>query len=513
MAAGEPLTKKAIAATQHFTEPPPRYSEASLVKRMEELGIGRPSTYASILQVLQDRSYVRIEKKRLVPEDRGRIVVAFLESFFARYVEYDFTADLEEQLDLVSNNELEWHDLLRKFWQGFTAAVDEIKDLRIGQVIEALDEMLAPHIFPPRPDGTDPRLCTVCGNGRLSLKLGKFGAFIGCSNYPECRNTRPFSAAAADGAEDTGTRVLGIDPDSGLEVSLRAGRFGPYVQLGAGAEGEKPKRAGLPRGTEAAAVDLEMALKLLSLPREVGPHPEDGEPIRAGIGRFGAYVQHGKTYANLEPGDDVLNIGLNRAVALIADKVAKGPRARFGADPGRSLGDHPEKGGAVLVKAGRYGPYVSHDGSMRRSRRTSRRKRSRWTRRWCCSRLAPHRAARGAVPGAARRPNRPAGRRRRRRPARPRPRTMARRMPRKPKARHCPLSPRRRNRQPPARPESRPPPPNQRTSRLPQQNRPQESRPLPAAPKPGSDAAPEAHGSHSLTICTLKFRLVKSTNR
>ena len=362
MTAGEPLTKKAIAATQHFTEPPPRYSEASLVKRMEELGIGRPSTYASILQVLQDRSYVRIEKKRLVPEDRGRIVVAFLESFFARYVEYDFTADLEEQLDLVSNNELEWHDLLRKFWQGFTAAVDEIKDLRIGQVIEALDEMLAPHIFPPRPDGTDPRLCAVCGNGRLSLKLGKFGAFIGCSNYPECRNTRPFSAAAADGAEETGTRVLGIDPDSGLEVSLRAGRFGPYVQLGAGAEGEKPKRAGLPRGTEAAAVDLEMALKLLSLPREVGPHPEDGEPIRAGIGRFGAYVQHGKTYANLEPGDDVLNIGLNRAVALIADKVAKGPRARFGADPGRSLGDHPEKGGAVLVKAGRYGPYVSHDG-------------------------------------------------------------------------------------------------------------------------------------------------------
>jgi len=363
MAAGEPLTRKAIAATQHFTEPPPRYSEASLVKRMEELGIGRPSTYASILQVLQDRTYVRIDKRRLVPEDRGRIVVAFLESFFARYVEYDFTADLEEQLDLVSNNELEWHELLRKFWQGFTAAVDEIKDLRIAQVIDALDEMLAPHIFPPRPDGTDPRLCSVCGTGRLSLKLGKFGAFIGCSNYPECRNTRPFSVPGADGAEETSTKVLGIDPESGLEVTLRSGRFGPYVQLGEAVNGEKPKRAGVPRGTDPGAVDLDMALKLLSLPREIGRHPEDGEPIMAGIGRFGAYVQHGKTYANVESGDDVLHIGLNRAVTLIAEKIAKGPRGRrFGGDPGRALGDHPDKGGPVVVKAGRYGPYVSHDG-------------------------------------------------------------------------------------------------------------------------------------------------------
>jgi DNA topoisomerase I len=363
MAAGEPLAAKEIAATQHFTEPPPRYSEASLVKRMEELGIGRPSTYASILQVLQDRKYVRIDKRRLIPEDRGRIVVAFLESFFARYVEYDFTADLEEQLDRVSNNEVEWRQLLREFWRDFIGAVDEIKDLRIGQVIDALDAMLAPHLFPPRADGVDPRLCTVCGTGRLSLKLGKFGAFIGCSNYPECRYTRPFSAAGADGAEETATKVLGRDPASGLDVTLRSGRFGPYVQLGEAADGEKPKRAGLPRGTEPASVDLDMALKLLSLPREVGRHPESGEPIVAGIGRFGAYVQHGKTYANLEPGDDVLNIGLNRAVTLIADKVAKGPRGgRFGGDPGRSLGEHPGKGGPVVVKAGRYGPYVSHDG-------------------------------------------------------------------------------------------------------------------------------------------------------
>jgi DNA topoisomerase-1 len=366
MSAGESLAKRAIDAAQHFTEPPPRYSEASLVKRMEELGIGRPSTYASILQVLQDRNYVRLDKKRLVPEDRGRIVVAFLESFFKRYVEYDFTADLEEQLDLVSNSELEWHDLLRKFWQGFTAAVDEIKDLRIAQVIDALDEMLAPHLFPPRPDGTDPRLCTVCGTGRLSLKLGKFGAFIGCSNYPECRNTRPFSVPGAgdEAAEDTGTKVLGIDPETGLEVTLRAGRFGPYVQRGEAVNGEKPKRAGLLRGMTPADVDLEVALKLLSLPREIGLHPEDGQPIVAANGRYGAYVQHGKTYANLEQGDDLFHIGLNRAVTLIAEKLANPKKGRFGAakDPGRSLGDHPDKGGPVVVKSGRYGPYVSHDG-------------------------------------------------------------------------------------------------------------------------------------------------------
>jgi DNA topoisomerase I len=364
MSAGEPLTKRAIDATQHFTEPPPRYSEASLVKRMEELGIGRPSTYASILQVLQDRKYVRIDKKRLVPEDRGRIVVAFLESFFLRYVEYDFTADLEEQLDLVSNNELEWHDLLRKFWQGFTAAVAEVTDVPRAQVIDALDELLGPHLFPPRLDGTDPRLCPVCGTGRLSLKLGKFGAFIGCSNYPECRNTRPFSIPGAeDAAEDTGTKVLGIDPESGLEVTLRTGRFGPYVQLGEAVNGEKPKRASLLRGMQPADVDLDTALKLLALPRRIGLHPEDGEAIVVNNGRYGPYVQHGKTYANLETGDDLFHIGLNRAVTLIAEKLAnpKGKR-RFGSDPGRSLGEHPGKGGPVVVKSGRYGPYVSHAG-------------------------------------------------------------------------------------------------------------------------------------------------------
>jgi DNA topoisomerase I len=362
MAAGERLAKKAIASDQHFTEPPPRYSEASLVKRLEELGIGRPSTYASILQVLRDRKYVRLDKRRLYPEDRGRIVVAFLESFFAKYVEYDFTARLEEQLDLIAEREINWREVLRDFWRDFIVAIDETKELKMSKVIDALDDLLAPHLFPPRADGSDPRQCPTCGNGRLSLKLSKFGAFIGCSNYPECRYTRPLTIPA-DGSAEIGTKVIGLDPESGLEVTLRSGRFGPYLQLGEAVNGEKPRRAGLPKGTAPDQIDLQRALALLSLPREVGRHPEDGEPIRAGIGRFGPYVQHGKTYANLESPEEVFAIGLNRAVTLIAEKRAKGPRGRrFGADPGRPLGDHPVKGGAVVAKNGRYGPYVSHEG-------------------------------------------------------------------------------------------------------------------------------------------------------
>ncbi len=360
MADGERLTKRAITANQHFTEPPPRYSEASLVKRLEELGIGRPSTYASILQVLKDRKYVRLDKRRLVPEDRGRIVVAFLESFFQRYVEYDFTANLEDQLDQISNNEVAWRDVLRDFWRDFIGAIDETKDLKISEVIDALDALLSPHLFPPREDGSDPRVCPQCRDGRLSLKLSKFGAFIGCSNYPECRYIRSLSSSG-EGA-DIGTKILGQDPETGLDVSVRSGRFGPYLQLGEGKDGEKPKRAGLPKGVAPDEIDLKRALQLLSLPREIGRHPEDGEPIVAGIGRYGPYVQHGKTYANLESPEEVFTLGLNRAVTLIAEKKAKGPRKRFGADPGRMLGDHPTKGGPIVAKKGRYGPYVSHDG-------------------------------------------------------------------------------------------------------------------------------------------------------
>jgi DNA topoisomerase-1 len=368
MSEGEALSKQAIESSQHFTEPPPRFSEAALVKRMEELGIGRPSTYASILQVLQDRGYVRNDKKRLIPEDKGRVVVAFLESFFKRYVEYDFTASLEEQLDRVSNNEIDWKKVLEDFWVDFIGAVAEIKEVRNRVVLDALNDLLEPHIFPERADGKPRRQCPQCGTGELSLKTGRFGAFIGCSNYPECNFTRQLTPNA-DGVN--GTKVLGEDPETGLEVTLRSGRFGPYLQLGeqkkvekgSKEKPEKPKRAGIPKGVVPDDIDLEKALGLLSLPREVGLSPEDGEPILAGIGRFGPYVKHGKVYASLEDGDDVLTVGLNRAVTLIADKKANPKKGRrFGADPGKVLGEHPDKGGPVVVKNGRYGPYTSHGG-------------------------------------------------------------------------------------------------------------------------------------------------------
>ena len=361
MSAGEALKRQDLAVTQHFTEPPPRFSEASLVKRMEELGIGRPSTYASILQVLKDRGYVKLEKKRLHGEDKGRVVVAFLENFFARYVEYDFTAALEEQLDRISNNEISWQQVLKEFWVGFAGAVSDIKDLRVSEVLDALDDMLGPHIYPPRADGGDVRQCPTCGTGKLNLKAGKFGAFVGCSNYPECRHTRPLAADSEASAD----RVLGKDPETDLDVTVKAGRFGPYIQLGEQkdyAEGEKPRRAGIPKNMSPGDMELELALKLLSLPREIGKHPETGEPITAGIGRFGPFVRHEKTYASLEAGDEVFDIGLNRAVTLIAEKIAKGPSGRrFGADPGKPLGEHPSLGG-VAVKNGRYGAYVTAGG-------------------------------------------------------------------------------------------------------------------------------------------------------
>ncbi len=365
MKQGEALDRRSIAATQHFTEPPPRYSEASLVKKMEELGIGRPSTYASILQVLRDRDYVRLEKKKLVPDDKGRIVTAFLERFFDRYVEYDFTAGLEEQLDQVASHETDWKQVLRDFWQHFSAAIEGTKELRMSEVVDQLNDALAPHIFPDRGDGSNPRACPNCGSGMLSLKLGKFGSFIGCSNYPECRYTRQLAAPSADGEGDgsnpeggtPGVRVLGEDPETGFQVTLRDGRFGAYVQLG---DGDKPKRTSLPKGVKTA--DLELALKLLSLPRRVATHPETGEPILANIGRYGPYVQHGKVYANLGKDDDVLEIGSNRAIDLIVAKETGGGR-RFGngaaADPGRALGSDPDSGKPVVVKAGRYGPYVT----------------------------------------------------------------------------------------------------------------------------------------------------------
>jgi len=355
------LGQESVTPEQHFTQPPPRYTEATLVKRMEELGIGRPSTYASILSTLQERDYVRKEKNRLFPEDKGRLVTAFLMNFFARYVEYDFTAALEEELDDVSGGRAEWTDVLTRFWRDFSAAVEDTQELRITEVLEKINDFLAPHLFPAREDGSDPRLCPLCGVGRLSLRTARSGgAFIGCSTYPECRYTRALGAEEnGDGAAMDGT-VLGHDPETGLPVTLRSGRFGPYVQLGEAEPGaeEKPKRSSLPKELAPEDTTLEIALGLLSLPREIGPHPEDGEPVEAGLWRYGPAVRHGKTYANLSDWSEALSVGMNRAVELLAQKKAAPGRGRGAAQaPLNTLGEHPD-GGAVQVMDGRYGPYV-----------------------------------------------------------------------------------------------------------------------------------------------------------
>ena len=357
MRKAERIARGEVSPNQHFTQPPPRYTEASLVKKLEELGIGRPSTYASILQVLQDRAYVRLEKRRFLPEDRGRLVTTFLTSFFERYVQYNFTADLENQLDDVSGGRIDWKEVLRNFWRDFSTAVDGTKELTITQVLAALDEELGRHFFPNDGSGTDPRLCPICGAGRLSLKLGKFGAFIGCSNYPNCRYTRPLAIESDADAAPPET-ALGTEPASGLAVTLKKGPYGHYVQLGEGNGEFKPKRVALPRSLKPADVDLETALRLLALPRELGRHPETGDTITAGIGRFGAYIKHGATFKSLGADDDVLTIGLNRAVVLLAEPVSQ---RRRGPQLLRELGVHPE-GGAVGLYRGRYGPYVSHDG-------------------------------------------------------------------------------------------------------------------------------------------------------
>ena len=421
MQAGDRLKKDKIEATQHFTEPPPRYTEATLVKRMEELGIGRPSTYASTLTLLRDRDYVRLEKKRLVPEDKGRLLTAFLEGFFTRYVEYNFTADLEEKLDQVSNHELDWKEILRDFWRHFSAALDGTKELRTTAILDSLNDLLGPHIFPAKEDGSNPRACPLCGTGQVSLKLGKFGAFVGCSNYPDCKYTRTLSAAGTDQAsaidgERPGVRVLGIDPATAEEISLREGRFGAYLQLG---DGDKPKRSSLPKTIAPADITLDQAIALLALPREVAKHPQthaadprrhrplrslcparahlcqsrqgrrhpvdrrqpgdrshrrqgeqgsrfgsgagagrvlgehpDGGPVTVKAGRFGPYVSHGKVNATLPRGTPPEALTLEEALALLQAKGA-------GGGSGRVLGDHP-MGGPINLRQGRYGPYVSH---------------------------------------------------------------------------------------------------------------------------------------------------------
>ena len=344
-------------ADQHFTQPPPRFTEASLVKRMEELGIGRPSTYASILQVLRDREYVRMEKNRFEPEDKGRVVTAFLENFFAKYVEFDFTADLETQLDKVSAGDLDWKQLLKDFWTDFRAAVDDIGDLRIGDVLEALNEALAPHIFPEKEDGSDPRLCPSCNEGRLSLRLGKFGAFLGCSNYPDCKFTRQMGEQDAEPVAE-GDGEIATDPETGKPICIKDGRFGTYLEMDVDGE-DKPKRASIPKGWDKADLTPEKAIALMALPRTIGDHPDDGKPITTAIGRYGPYVLHDGTYANLPNVEEVFEIGLNRAVSVLADKRANGGGRRAAAKALKELGEHDGK--PVRVMDGRYGPYVKFE--------------------------------------------------------------------------------------------------------------------------------------------------------
>lgn len=356
--ARENLARQKINASQHFTEPPPRYSEASLIKKMEELGIGRPSTYAATLKTLSDREYIIVDKRKLIPHSRGRLVTAFLESFFTKYVEYDFTADLEEKLDRISAGELDWKQVLRDFWSDFFAQIEDTKELRVTNVLDALNEVLAPLVFPKREDGSDPRICQVCGTGNLSLKLGKYGAFVGCSNYPECNYTRQLTSdgAEAEAAALNEPKALGADPMTGEELTLRSGRFGPYIQRG---DGKDAKRASLPKGWKPEEIDHEKALALINLPRDIGQHPESGKMISAGIGRYGPFLLHDGGYANLESVEDVFSIGLNRAVTVIAEKKAAPGRGRSSTPAAlKTLGDHPD-GGAITVRDGRFGPYVN----------------------------------------------------------------------------------------------------------------------------------------------------------
>ena len=370
VAQGEEMAKRSIAPDQHHTQPPPRYTEATLVKRMEELGIGRPSTYASIVTTIQTREYVRKENNRLFPEDKGRLVIAFLENYFRQYVGYNFTAQLEEELDDISGGREDYKAVLSRFWREFSMAIGETTDLRITEVLEKINEVLAPHIFPANEDGSDPRICKNCGNGRLSMRTARSGgAFIGCSNYPECRYTRPLSGEV-EGGDIAGPdgKMLGED-ENGDPITLRSGRFGPYVQRrNATDEEPKPPRASIPKTTELEQVDLAFAIKLLSLPRKVGNHPDGGD-VTAAIGRFGPYVmwqmppEEGKKtarkiYANMKDPEEVFIVGMNRAIELIAEKIAQGGGRGQAAEPLKELGEHPTEGGAINVMDGRYGPYV-----------------------------------------------------------------------------------------------------------------------------------------------------------
>ncbi|AGI69304.1 DNA topoisomerase 1 [Octadecabacter antarcticus 307] len=367
MATGEKMAKTSVTAEQHFTQPPPRYTEATLVKRMEELGIGRPSTYASIVTTIQDREYVRKEKNRLIPEDKGRLVTAFLTNFFRKYVGYDYTASLEEELDHVSAGEADYKKVLSDFWGDFKITIDEAMDMSITQVLDKINEVLAPHIFPPNEEGTDPRLCPNCNVGRLSMRTARSGgAFIGCSNYPECKYTRAFGPPGQDDASGIPPEGKELGVDDGDKIWIHKGRFGPYAQRGEVTEdNKKPNRQSVPKEWPPEDVTLETAVRLLSLPRLIGTHPEDGVNVFANIGRYGPYIKHaestsdrGGTNANLEGLDDVFTVGMNHAVQLLAEKVASRGNRGGAAKTLKSLGDHPDEGGPIDIMEGKYGPYV-----------------------------------------------------------------------------------------------------------------------------------------------------------
>ena len=355
---GDTPAKLGVEANQHFTQPPPRFSEATLVKRLEELGIGRPSTYASTIQVLKDRNYVRTEKNRFFAEESGRLLTAFLERFFPRYVAYEFTAGMEDELDDVSGGREAWKTLLAKFWKDFKPKSDEVMERKPSEVTEALDEFLSDYLFPPTEDGKDPRICPQClidhrEGGRLALRGGRFGAFVACSNYPECKYTRKFAQPGGEGAAEDGE--IGKHPETGEPITRKAGRFGPYIQMG---EGKEAARSSIPK--DIPELDLDWAVKLLSLPREVGLHPESGEKITASIGRYGPYLAHNGKYAKLHSTAEVFDTGMNSAVAKLAEAAAGGGRgARAAAEPLNTFGPHPESGGEMKLMAGRYGPYVT----------------------------------------------------------------------------------------------------------------------------------------------------------
>ncbi len=356
MAKGDAPARTGVETESHETQPPPRYSEASLVKKMEELGIGRPSTYASILQVLKDRAYVTVDKNRFIPEESGRLLTAFLERFFERYVQYDFTAGLEEELDDVSGGRAQWQAVLERFWRDFKPRTGEVMEQKPSEITAELDIFLGPYLFPDKGDGSDPRLCPNCGTGKLALRGGKFGPFIACSNYPDCKFTRKFAQPGGSEGGDTGPEAMGNDPDSGLEVTKRSGRFGPYIQLG---DGKEAKRSSIPKDIPGEDFDLDYALRLLSLPREVGPHPESGKVIMAGLGRYGPYLLHDGKYAKLTGTAEIFDIGMNAAVVRIAEAAAGGGRGRTKAEPLNTFGPHPTSGGEMKLMEGRFGPYVT----------------------------------------------------------------------------------------------------------------------------------------------------------